>query len=193
MVRVIQLAMLVAAAGQVQAGIITFDLSTAKNGTRRGIQSHSVLQGEVTLTIDNPNGIIIRPDNAFSFILGGLFIDGGVSPNVDLTFSEDVKLVSYTVANTDFAPFDLVQGSIQSLGNSTDSLGTFSFTNLSDTWLANQAIALRHSSHDLEGFSLSSITVNTEVPEPSTAVAIGLLGVVGFVGNRRRRRTALNA
>ena len=31
------------------------------------------------------------------------------------------------------------------------------------------------------------------VPEPSTAIAMGLLGIVGFAGNRRRRRTALNA
>jgi hypothetical protein len=28
------------------------------------------------------------------------------------------------------------------------------------------------------------------VPEPSTAIAMGLLGVVGFAGNRRRRRSA---
>ena len=27
-----------------------------------------------------------------------------------------------------------------------------------------------------------------DVPEPSTAIAMGLLGVVGFAGNRRRRR-----
>ena len=27
-----------------------------------------------------------------------------------------------------------------------------------------------------------------DVPEPSTAIAVGLLGVVGFAGNRRRRR-----
>jgi hypothetical protein len=26
------------------------------------------------------------------------------------------------------------------------------------------------------------------VPEPSTAIAMGLLGIVGFAGNRRRRR-----
>lgn len=30
----------------------------------------------------------------------------------------------------------------------------------------------------------------TVVPEPSTAIAMGLLGVVGFAGNRRRRRSA---
>jgi hypothetical protein len=28
------------------------------------------------------------------------------------------------------------------------------------------------------------------VPEPSTAIAMGLLGIVGFAGNRRRRRSA---
>jgi len=31
-------------------------------------------------------------------------------------------------------------------------------------------------------------TSNSGVPEPSTAIAMGLLGVVGFAGNRRRRR-----
>ncbi len=31
-------------------------------------------------------------------------------------------------------------------------------------------------------------TQNTSVPEPSTAIAMGLLGIVGFAGNRRRRR-----
>ena len=34
---------------------------------------------------------------------------------------------------------------------------------------------------------------SSQVPEPSTAIALGLLGIVGFAGNRRRRRTALNA
>ena len=29
---------------------------------------------------------------------------------------------------------------------------------------------------------------NSSVPEPSTAIAMGLLGIVGFAGNRRRRR-----
>ena len=34
---------------------------------------------------------------------------------------------------------------------------------------------------------------SSQVPEPSTAIALGLIGIVGFAGNRRRRRTALNA
>ena len=28
------------------------------------------------------------------------------------------------------------------------------------------------------------------VPEPSTAIAMGLLGIVGFAGNRRRRQVS---
>jgi hypothetical protein len=31
-------------------------------------------------------------------------------------------------------------------------------------------------------------TSGNTVPEPSTAIAMGLLGIVGFAGNRRRRR-----
>ncbi len=34
----------------------------------------------------------------------------------------------------------------------------------------------------------TSSGVNSAVPEPSTAIAMGLLGIVGFAGNRRRRR-----
>ena len=34
---------------------------------------------------------------------------------------------------------------------------------------------------------------SSQVPEPSTAIAMSLLSVLGFAGNRRRRRTALNA
>ena len=39
--------------------------------------------------------------------------------------------------------------------------------------------------NDFELFA--SQTTNSSVPEPSTAIAMGLLGVVGFAGNRRRR------
>ena len=38
-------------------------------------------------------------------------------------------------------------------------------------------------------YYFASLTAPTStVPEPSTAIAMGLLGVVGFAGNRRRRR-----
>jgi len=33
-----------------------------------------------------------------------------------------------------------------------------------------------------------NISSSSNVPEPSTAIAMGLLGIVGFAGNRRRRR-----
>ncbi len=31
-------------------------------------------------------------------------------------------------------------------------------------------------------------SASAAVPEPSTAIVMGLLGIVGFAGNRRRRR-----
>ena len=37
-------------------------------------------------------------------------------------------------------------------------------------------------------FSFSGSSSSGAVPEPSTAIAMGLLGIVGFAGNRRRRR-----
>lgn len=38
------------------------------------------------------------------------------------------------------------------------------------------------------GIATFALSAPTAVPEPSTAIAMGLLGVVGFAGNRRRRR-----
>ena len=41
------------------------------------------------------------------------------------------------------------------------------------------------------GFAVDAVSVSAvtaTVPEPSTAIAMGLLGIVGFAGNRRRRR-----
>lgn len=38
------------------------------------------------------------------------------------------------------------------------------------------------------GFRVASLSSSATVPEPSTAIAMGLLGIVGFAGNRRRRR-----
>ena len=52
-----------------------------------------------------------------------------------------------------------------------------------------------NSTAGLEGkgsFSFSGSSSSGAVPEPSTAITMGLLGIVGFAGNRRRRRTALN-
>ena len=37
-------------------------------------------------------------------------------------------------------------------------------------------------------FAILDTGGNSSVPEPSTAIAMGLLGIVGFAGNRRRRR-----
>jgi hypothetical protein len=41
---------------------------------------------------------------------------------------------------------------------------------------------------DTVRFQYSVASSSSGVPEPSTAIAMGLLGIVGFAGNRRRRR-----
>ena len=41
---------------------------------------------------------------------------------------------------------------------------------------------------DTVRFQYSVASSSSAVPEPSTAIAMGLLGIVGFAGNRRRRR-----
>ena len=65
--------------------------------------------------------------------------------------------------------------------------------NLTATLAANDHIdfVVNRSSDAYNGDSTglrASLTLTQAVPEPSTAIAMGLLGIVGFAGNRRRRR-----
>jgi len=138
----------------------------------------------VTLTIDNPRGNDAFGDNTFAFILGGLFVDGGLAPNLDFTFSEDVRLVEYTLGNNEVdETFDLVQGNVSSLDNTTDSADTFPFTNTTDIFSGGEPIELLSSNNDAEGYSFASITVRT-IPAPGSAA---LFGLAGLVAARRRR------
>ncbi len=138
----------------------------------------------MSLTIDNPNGNTLYSNNTFGFILGGLFIDGGYAPNLAFIFSQDVRLVEFEIANVDSGEsFDLVQGGVQSLGQSVSSFGTFSFANITDVFLANQAISSTHSNHNGTGYSISSITVDA-IPEPASMALIGLVAT-GIYFKRR--------
>ena len=137
----------------------------------------------VSLTIDNPNGNLAFGNDTFAYITG-LFVDGGLAPNLDFTFSQDVTLVSYTLSNQEIgASFSMVQGAVSSLGNDTTNLGTFAFSNTVDTYLGGQAVQLLSSNNDGEGYAFSSITVRT-IPAPASAALIAL---GGLVASRRRR------
>ena len=113
------------------------------------------------LTIDNPRDNTAFSNNSFSFILGGLFIDGGLAPTLDLTFSEDVRLVEYTVANieTGGGTFDLTQAGTSSFAQSVGSLGLFAFNNTSSIFAGGSPISLTSSDNDGEGYSISRIVV----------------------------------
>jgi len=137
----------------------------------------------VSLTIDNPNGNLAFGNDTFAYITG-LFVDGGLAPNLDFTFSQDVTLVSYTLSNQEIgASFSMVQGAVSSLGNDTTNLGTFAFSNTVDTYLGGQAVQLLSSNNDGQGYAFSSITVRT-IPAPASAALIAL---GGLVASRRRR------
>ena len=126
----------------------------------RDLTSVTITSDGVDLTIDNPNGNTMFGDDTFAFILGGLFIDGGLAPNLDWTFSEDVRLVEYTIANQDDTDlFDLVQGGTSSLRQRTDPIATFPFNNTVDVFSGGQAISLTTSDHSGGGYSINSIVV----------------------------------
>ena len=141
----------------------------------------------VTITIENPRGSTLFPPDQFGFLLGGLFIDGGLSPIVDLTFSQSVRLVSYGIGNgeTDFngASFSMTQGASSSPGNANNALGIFAFSNTSSVFQGNLPIELRAADHDGEGFSISRITIRT-IPAPGPLAMLGL----GALAAPRRRR-----
>jgi len=161
--------------------LITFNFPN--NDTRDLIFDMYMVDG-VSLTLDNPNGNVAFGDDTFAYILGGLFIDGGLAPNLDFTFSEDVTLVEYTVANDENGgTFDMVQGASSSTGNDVTNFGTFAFSNTTDVFLGNQAVSLLSSNNDGAGYGFSSITVRT-VPAPAS---LAMLGLGGLMTARRRR------
>jgi len=119
----------------------------------------------LSLTIDNPRDNTFNGNNTFARTLGGLFIDGGIAPTVDWTFSQDVKLVEYELGNQDNIDlFDLVQGGVSSLGNTTITVSTFAFTNTSDTFVGGVPIVLTTSDHNGSGYSFARIRVELAAP-----------------------------
>ena len=66
-----------------------------------------------------------------------------------------------------------------------------------NSWTTNDTNDRNRTATTIDAFGFGAATIywasttapsNGTVPEPSTAIAMGLLGVVGFAGNRRRRR-----
>jgi len=76
-----------------------------------------------------------------------------------------------------------VQGGLSSLGNSTNSVGTFPFSNTTDFFSGGQPIELLSSNNDGQGYSFASITVS-RIPAPGS---VALFGLAGLAAARRRR------
>ena len=126
--------------------------------------------------------------NATSFGVGDSAIDG-TSESITISFSADILFNSI-----DFSSIgaDITDGASFTIGGSTTNLftGAADFNGGSDIYTPSSAIALTTgdtivltgssvtSIYDLDGINV------TAVPEPSTA----LLGAIGFLAFRRRRR-----
>lgn len=74
-----------------------------------------------------------------------------------------------------------------------DTFGTY-YAGVFSQWVTDGSVPpLPLTTESLNGYTFVWATTTPpstagNVPEPSTAIAMGLLGVVGFAGNRRRRR-----
>ena len=82
----------------------------------------------------------------------------------------------------------ITQGQQAFVGTTTITLNADSYKALVDGPSSGKIWAF--TDNDLFATQATHIGDWATVPEPSTAIAMGLLGVVGFAGNRRRRRSA---
>ena len=75
-------------------------------------------------------------------------------------------------------------------GSSVDTYVVYSIILPPAQWLKTSRNLDRSATNGIDGLIYYATTTapSGAVPEPSTAIAMGLLGIVGFAGNRRRRR-----
>ncbi len=148
----------------------------------------------IDLRLSNPTGLDGSTQDLRNALGGLAFSDTVTHGQIELLFGQDVRLVSFVVSNAesdgngDF--FNLNQGMTTSLNNPVDQLGTFTFNNSGNIYLANTPIILQTGdliegrTSEPEAWSISSLTVQA-IPEPSSAFLIGV-GVFGFAARRRR-------
>ena len=177
------------------AAFITFDLSAPADEPGPVTRSSNGLD-LIFSNIIGLNGSSIN----FRTALGGLaFSDSSSIGALDLTFSQDIRFISYAVSNSEDdgtgAFFRLEQG-LNSFDNPTDMTGTFSFPGA--VFAGNSGIRLNTGDRiegrtsEFEAWAISSITVDTvngAIPEPATW-AFMIFGFGAISGAMRRQRKA---
>ncbi len=179
------------------ASAATFDLSGFDDGPVVTLSA-----GGLALTFSDARRLDGTPD-AFRQRDGGMFFNDDLTPSsAVLTFSNDVRLLSYTVSDLDgINPFfDLVQGNTVSAGNRVRWRGTYAFSNATDVFRGGVPISLLSgdvvagaAEAGFQGWALSAITV---APVPVSLPASGGLlffALVGLVSMRRSGRVAQGA
>lgn len=186
---------LLTAAPSALAAQITFSFSSFTDGL-----SVSFSSGGLNLVVDNAVLHTGNPVNIRNIAGGILASDRGSLARADFTFSQDVKLRSFSITNSeddgDGLFFNMTQGGLTSANNAVDVVGgPFAFSNVVDIFqggtaiefLTGDAVGGLVGADEGEAFVLGSITVAT-VPLPAALplMAAGL-GAFGFIGWRRKR------
>ena len=146
------------------------------------------------------NGVVTQATLVVSGVSYDVTMTKGTYEAVDSQFTlDDEPWFGDEAIATDFgnALKDLLNASTESLstapfyhfafqvdpGTSSDTITSELVYEYSSNWIVGGSTV-----NSLNPGNYFASVNNPNVPEPSTAIAMGLLGVVGFAGNRRRRR-----
>ena len=181
--------------------LIELDLSvtdqltlTATTETAIGTVSGSTFAGIVLQgTGEVNNGFNGGASDTFGFKSTGAFT---LIETVQLFKSGVWSLNLYESKHSDSVDTSITSGQQAFVGTTTITLNSESYNNLLNAPSSGKIYAFA----DGDDFATNGTHVGDwakassgTVPEPSTAIAMGLLGVLGFAGNRRRRLGVANA
>ncbi|QDT60483.1 PEP-CTERM motif protein [Stieleria bergensis] len=152
-----------------------------------------------TVTGPTSNGIVLEATGSVaSQLLGGAsdtfgFKSTGAFVQVETSGLLDSGVYSLNLYESSFS--DSVSTSITSgqqafVGTTTITLDATSYNNLLNGPSSGKIYAFEDNATTFatNGTYIGDWAKASTVPEPSSAIAMGLLGIVGFAGSRRRRR-----
>lgn len=154
-------------------------IGTATGPTLKGI----VLEGTGSVA----SGLLGGASDTFGFNSTGAFVQVETSGLLD---SGVYSLNLYESSFTDNVSTSITSGEQAFVGTTTMPLDATSYNNLLNGPSSGKIYAFDDGATTFatNGTYIGEWAKASTVPEPSTAIAMGLLGILGFAGNRRRRR-----
>jgi len=164
------------------ASLLNWDVSSGtvdvSLDSRKGGVGWTTVDGNIVdLDGSSSNGAIIRTKDSFSLTPGEYTFSFKYSGSNDPSYRDDTFSfgIDTIYSNTFLVPY-------------TQQVQVFE-TSFTVTQTTSAKIYFdQDAAADNYGIFIDAVRLEFTVPEPSTAIAMGLLGIVGFAGNRRRRR-----